>query len=106
MVKVKIFRDAKGDMVGFEIKGHANAGAHGEDVVCAAISALTQTALLGVGKYLGRKVEYHVLRGDFSMRLLSAPDELTNAIFETMLLGLNEIENINPKCVRILEHGR
>lgn len=106
MIKIEIFRDLQGDVEGFKIVGHANTAPHGKDIVCAAVSTLAQTALLGVESYLGKPVDYNISSGNLQMRLMSKPDELTNAIFETMILGLSEIENINPKSVQILEHGR
>lgn len=38
---------------GFEAVGHANSAAYGEDLVCAAVSVLTQTAILGLQEVLG-----------------------------------------------------
>lgn len=102
MIEIRIFRDAQGAVVGFRVSGHARAAAHGKDIVCAAVSALTQTCLLGVGEYLGRDVDYHVASGNLSVELKQEPDALTSAIFETMILGLTEIEKIHPKNVRIL----
>lgn len=106
MVKIKISRNLDGMVTGFHVAGHANAATHGKDIVCAAVSALTQTALLGIGKYLNREVDFTIASGKLDVNLLTEPDELTNAIFETMILGLVEIENINPKGVQILEHRR
>ena len=37
---------------GFTVEGHADFKPKGEDIVCAAVSVLTQTALLGLGKYI------------------------------------------------------
>lgn len=106
MIKIEIFRNATESIEEFQVNGHADAGAYGEDVVCAAVSALTQTALLGLGKYLGRELDYRVASADLHMRLKTLPDASTNAILETMLLGLREIATINPKSVQILEHRR
>jgi hypothetical protein len=36
------------------------------------------------------------------MRLKGAPDDLTEAILQTMLLGLMEIQKLSPEAVRIL----
>ena len=106
MIKVKIFRNSTGKINGFKVTGHADTAPHGQDIVCAGVSALTQTAILGVAKHLRREVEYVVKSGNLILNLLSEPDELTDAIFETMLLGLVEIEKINSKNIKISEHGR
>ena len=106
MIKVKIFRNSTGKINGFKVTGHADMAPHGQDIVCAGVSALTQTVILGVAKHLRREVEYVVKSGNLILNLLSEPDELTDAIFETMLLGLVEIEKINSKNIKISEHGR
>lgn len=106
MIQVEIVRNKEERIAQFRVQGHANAGPHGEDIVCAAVSALTQTALLGIGKHLERKVFYEVASGRVLARLEEAPDRLTDAVLETMLLGLREIEKLNPEHIRILEARR
>lgn len=51
MIKVKIFRNSTGKINGFKVTGHGvDMAPHGQDIVCAGVSALTQTAILGVAK--------------------------------------------------------
>jgi len=52
MIQVEIYRDID-HIIGFEIKGHANYASYGEDIVCAAVSALSQTALMALVKVCG-----------------------------------------------------
>ena len=103
MIKVEIFKNEDGKIFGYEVTGHSGTAAHGEDIVCAGVSSLAQTALLGIGKYLHREVDYKVASGKLSMRLKGVPDDLTEAVLQTMLLGLEEIAKISPKAVRINE---
>lgn len=51
MTKIEFYKTEQGWM-GFKAKGHTGFGIHGEDVVCAAVSALTKTAVLGLVKVL------------------------------------------------------
>ena len=106
MIKIEIVRNLEQAIVGFSVKGHANTAPHGQDIVCAGISALTQTAVLGLDRQLKKKVDLKIASGDLKMDLLDNPDALTNAILETMVIGLTEIGNQNPKSVRILERRR
>ena len=103
MIKVEVFKQAEGKISGFSVSGHSGTAARGQDIVCAGVSSLVQTALLGIGKYLHREVDYKVASGKLSMRLKGAPDDLTEAVLQTMLLGLQEIEKISPEAVRINE---
>lgn len=89
-----------------KVTGHDGSMPHGESIICAAVSALAQASLLGIGKYLKRDVEYHVKSGNLAFKLLDKPDELTSAVLETMILGLEEIHNIYPNEVMIKERRR
>ena len=102
MIRVRIERDATGRIRGFEAKGHAGAGPKGNDIVCAAVSVLTDSVFLGLDRHLKREMEWDADSGDISVRLKEAPDELTEAILATLVLGLTEIQKIYPDRLRIL----
>ena len=102
MIRVRIERDSLGRIRGFEAKGHAGAGPKGKDIVCAAVSVLTDSVFLGLDRHLKRALEWNADSGDISVRLKEAPDELTEAILATMVLGLTEIQKIYPDRLRIL----
>ena len=101
MVRIRIFSDQDGKITGYSVTGHSGTAERGRDIVCAGISSLAQAALLGIGEHLHREVDYKVTSGELMMRLKGAPDELTEAILRTMLMGLREIEKLSPKAVRI-----
>jgi len=101
MIKIEIFRTSAGRISGYTIRGHH--GERGTDIVCAGVSSLGQAALLGIGRHLHREVEYEVASGDLRMKLKGVPDDLTEAILETMVLGLAEIAKLYPKAVHISE---
>jgi len=103
MIRIRIFRTTDGEISGMSVAGHSGTAAHGSDIVCAGISSLAQTALLGIGRHLLREVDYEVASGDLRMKLKGEPDDLTEAILETMLLGFAEIAKTNPEAVRILD---
>ncbi len=102
MIRVRIERDSTGRIQGFEAKGHAGAGPRGNDIVCAAVSVLTDSVFLGLDRHLKREMEWDADSGDISVRLKEAPDELTEAILATLVLGLTEIQKIYPDRLRIL----
>ena len=102
MIRVRIERDSTGRIQGFEAKGHAGAGPRGNDIVCAAVSVLTDSVFLGLDRHLKRELEWDADSGDISVRLKEAPDELTEAILATLVLGLTEIQKIYPDKLRIL----
>lgn len=106
MICVKVFSQADGKVSGFSVTGHSGTADRGKDIVCAGVSSLAQTALLGIAEYLHREVDYDVASGKLIVRLKSAPDDLTEAIMQTMLLGLREIQKISPEAIHISEQRR
>ena len=91
-----------GKILGYEAKGHASAGPRGGDIVCAAVSVLTDSVFLGLDRHLQRALDWRAESGDIYVRLKESPDELTEAILSTMVLGLLEIQKKYPDKIRIL----
>ena len=102
MIRIKIERNSLGKILGFEAKGHAEAGPKGKDIVCAAVSVLTDSVFLGLDRHLHRAMDWSAESGDIFVKLKDPPDELTEAILSTMVLGLSEIQKIYPDKIRIL----
>ena len=101
MIKAEIYTQADGKMIGFSVNGHANTEPRGYDIYCAGVSSLVQAAFLCVRDYLKRDFDADFESGRLMMKLKSAADELTEAVFQTMLIGLREISNIAPQIVKV-----
>jgi uncharacterized protein YsxB (DUF464 family) len=106
MITVTIIRDYNKAITGFVISGHARTAPHGMDIVCAGVSALSQSAIMGIERHLGREIDLMQNNDGLTMNLIGQPDSRTEAILETMLLGLTEIAKLYPRSVRIIEHRR
>ena len=106
MITVEIFRQEDGKITGFSASGHSGTAPRGEDIVCAGVSSLTDSAYLGITEYLHRNVISKDPRGELQLMLEGRPDERTEAILETMLLGLMEISKAYPKALRIKKETR
>ncbi len=101
MIRAEIFTQTDGKMIGFSVDGHANTAPRGYDIYCAGVSSLAQAAFLCVRDYLKRDFDADYAHGKLMMKLKSPADELTEAVFQTMLIGLREISKIAPKIVKI-----
>ncbi len=95
-------------ITGYRVSGHAGYAKAGEDIICSAVSALTQASLLGLERHLKLKPSYVVNQEDgiLEVALNSAPNDLTEAIMQTMLYGVDSIARQCPQYVRIKEHRR
>ncbi len=102
MVKVSIYRDKNGNINAYDVSGHAGAGEDGYDIVCSAVSALTQAPLIGLERYLKLKPHYTVDEesGIFTLKL-DKTDSNTQAILETMFLALQSVERQFPQFVKV-----
>lgn len=80
------------------IKGHADYGPHGGDIVCAGVSALTY-ALLGSVEELGGKIVYcRADSGDVKLVCYGADDA-----FAMALTGFRQIEEKYPQNVEVID---
>ena len=104
MIVAEIYTQGDGKIAAFVLRGHSDSGkrGHGYNIRCAEVSALSQSAYLAIRKYLNRAVavENHE-HGGLGVELKESPDELTEAVFQTMLTGLRTIEKVAPQVVKI-----
>jgi len=95
MTQVIIVRDREGFIWEFTVKGHAGAAKEGEDVVCAAISAITQTALGAMDELVNIR-SFIIKRGyvKCTVPLEISVDKkfITKIILDSMAIGLKQIE--------------
>lgn len=104
MITVEVFRSADGRVRGFRSKGHAGYGEYGQDIVCAAVSAITQTTVLGLMRHLHLPIKVRQAPGHLECMLkndASGSDGAAQALFETMVLGVSEVERQYPEQVRL-----
>jgi uncharacterized protein YsxB (DUF464 family) len=99
MIKVKISH-ASNDQVNFlEVRGHANQAPHGEDIVCAGVSALLTAGFNNL-----RNHKDYELKLDEGYALFKAEAELDahdEAVIETIICGLNSIRESYPKFIEV-----
>lgn len=107
MLCIEVLEDQSGRIVAFYLNGHAGYAAYGEDIVCAGVSALTQTALLGLEHFLKEKSpDIQFASGNLNCKLptcLNAQErEQADVILETMYLGLKAVEKNYGKHVQVI----
>lgn len=94
--------ERKKDPIGFVVYGHANSAVRGEDIVCSAVSAVTQTALLGLLKHC--VVSYAHREGYIDVEIYSN-NGVEKIILETMFDGLIMIQKLYPDYIRFKEEA-
>ncbi len=95
MTKVVISKK-DGHIVSVDADGHTGYGAEGEDIVCAALSSIIQTAVLGLMRVAGLSVGFET-EADGGILRLTIPElsdeDRHNAdmILNTMLCGVADL---------------
>jgi uncharacterized protein len=104
VLDVTFTRDSHNRLSSVFAQGHADTADHGEDVVCAAVSAIVQAARLGLQAYAGVTLEVRQESGDFWMRWpeTNRDDEAVRAIVTTAELSIEQIARQYPAHVRLL----
>jgi len=105
-----IIKSQSGSIAGFEAFGHAYSGEAGHDVICAAVSAILQTAYLGLSELLKLPVGVSIDEGEDNEMLLVlehdlAPElrEKADIILNTMRLGLLSAALNGSEYLKIVE---
>lgn len=90
------------DILELEVSGHANAGKYGEDLICAAVTAIVSGALNGLDQLQKNNVELEVLENKITITVLKSSQEL-QLLFQFLLIQLQTINVQYPKKFKIEE---
>lgn len=102
MIRIVVTR-TNGHYTALEAKGHANFDEYGYDIVCAAVSVLTQTANNAIMEIadlrnISTRVDDKIGFLSFSIPL-DADFTKVDLIFETIIIGFRGIEEAYPDFV-------
>lgn len=109
MIQVKFICNHWGGFRSIEISGHANFAEYGKDIVCAGVSALVETALLGLKNVAC--LEPKVVKKSGYVSIFIAEDEpidelqKADVILQTLYLGIEDISKTYPQNIRIQKVG-
>ncbi len=105
MISISVYRNPDKVIEQFVIEGHAHAAGPGEDIICAAVSALGQTTVLSLYQIADINIVYEIKKGYLRCKL---PENLTEEelyraklLIDTMLLGLKNIQENYPQYIEI-----
>ncbi|MGB9812520.1 MAG: ribosomal-processing cysteine protease Prp [Thermovenabulum sp.] len=106
MVKITVWKDKEGSITKLEIKGHAGYADYGKDIICAAVSALGETAILGIEKIALINTNSTKKEGYLSIEI---PKDISkesrykaDIILQTTAMGLEDIAKTYPKYVNFV----
>lgn len=106
-----VFQRRGGRITAFTITGHAHRGPHGQDIVCAAVSALAQATVIGLTDVVGVGLDAEQKSGLLQCSLPATLEPRHEAgvavLLETLLLSLRSLaQDYNDALqVREISHG-
>ncbi len=107
MIRAVLELTNEGNFIGFTVKGHSGSAPAGKDIICAAVSAIVQTALIGLDEVADVRDTYEISDGLVRCRLPENMDkksfDAVQIIINVMWLGLKSIAEEYPDFVRIKE---
>ena len=109
---VTFYKRSDGTLIGFHSQGHSGYARAGEDIVCAGISALTQSTLNGLINIAHIPTEYEIDEQKALLEAILKPEttekqlEQADLLLETLLQGIQAIERSYPRNVRIFFEER
>lgn len=102
-----VVKTSGGVIKGFDVSGHSGYAEEGSDIVCSAVSALTQTAALGIIEVVGVDAGIRQSEGRLALKLPeNLPEQAAHdcrIILETMLMGLGAVQKEYDKYLEITQ---
>ena len=109
MIKARFTRDARGNIAQFALTGHADAGEYGQDIVCAAVSAVSIGAVNGIEALAGftPTVDADEVNGGHLMvaieqALTGEQSHIVQILLENLLLSMQSIAESYGDYVQIV----
>ena len=107
MTTVKI-KKKNNDIICVECSNHTGFAEYGKDIVCAGVSSITQTAVLGIKELTNLKHNFVIDEklGYLKLELIdiennSADYKNAQIILKTMYLGIKNLQEQYPKYIKL-----
>lgn len=104
MIHISVWVAAGSQIRGFATIGHANYADHGIDIVCAGVSALTQSTVLGLREVAGVEPSVKMNQGLLLVRVPDTQDShafAAQVLLRSMVKSLMLLANQYPAHVRL-----
>ena len=106
MININIVRDKECFVQEFTVKGHADSVRSGRDIVCAAVSAITYTALGALDELTGIRhytEEYGYIRCNMPLDVFGDNKYRAQIILDAMVIGFKQVELQYKKYVSVMD---
>jgi len=108
MITIKVTRNVNNEIVSLTLNGHAGYDVQGRDIVCAAVSAVTNMALIGLGEKL--KLDLKFEKSDGGYLKVELPEDISSDdmlvaqfLLESLVTEYLDIESNYGKYILVKE---
>ena len=103
MTRITLFR-SRSHAIGFEAEGHTGYAEEGSDIVCAAISVLTQGAVIGLKEVIGLEIALDIADGYMLPKKISAAQQHdAELILNTMAASIASLAETNGDYIKLTD---
>ena len=104
MMKVTVYQDSEGVISGFQVSGHSDyAKRHREDILCAAVSALTTNTVNSIEAFTDDQVRYQAVNEEegFLHYELKEVSKESRLLLDSLVLGLKSTQESYSQFIQI-----
>lgn len=103
MLQVTVYRDSGQKVYGFQVSGHSGYARQGKDIVCSAVSVLTQNTVNSIEKFTEDEVKNFAVneKEGFLHYELKTVSKESGLLLDSMVLGIESIAESYGKYVQI-----
>lgn len=83
-----------------KIRGHAGYAPRGQDIVCAGVTAITQTLVESIESLTGNEIKYDMSPGRVDIEIKD-PDEDAQLLMDSFFVGVEMIADEFPEYIRV-----
>ncbi len=91
MITISVYKNADGKLIGFRSTGHAGFAESGQDIVCAAVSALIINTVNSIETFTSDTFDIKEDVGMVDFKIISNPGNDSTLLLNSLFLGLNGI---------------
>lgn len=94
MIKISVYKNAEGKIIGFHSKGHAGYAESGQDIVCAAVSVLIINTVNSIEHFTSDVFKYaeDEKKGEIDFKIESELSSESDLLLNSLFLGLEGIQ--------------
>ena len=106
MIKISVYQNNESKIIGFRSEGHAGFASSGQDIVCAAVSALIINTINSIEQFTSDTFDYqeNEKKGIIEFKIQSSLSNESSLLLNSLFLGLQGIsDDYGQKYIKFVQ---